>query len=94
MLLQAGAMGKAAIATDINGCNEIIEPGVNGWLVPARQIDPLLTAMCEALNTPAPRLVDMGGEAFTRVARCFDQKEHWQRMLTFYNKELRVETTI
>ena len=94
VLLQAGAMGKAAIATDINGCNEIIEPGVNGWLVPARQIDPLLTAMCEALDTPAHRLVDMGGEAFTRVARCFDQKEHWQRMLTFYNKELRVETTI
>lgn len=94
VLLQAGAMGKSAIATDINGCNEIIEPGVNGWLVPARQVDPLLNAMCEALDTPAPRLVEMGGEAFTRVARCFDQKEHWQRMLTFYNEELRVETTI
>lgn len=94
VLLQAGAMGKSAIATDINGCNEIIESGVNGWLVPARKIDPLLNAMCEALNIPASKLVEMGGEAFTRVASCFDQKEHWQRMVFFYNEELRVETTI
>jgi glycosyltransferase involved in cell wall biosynthesis len=33
VIMQAGAMGLPVIATDINGCNEIIEHGVNGILI-------------------------------------------------------------
>jgi N,N'-diacetylbacillosaminyl-diphospho-undecaprenol alpha-1,3-N-acetylgalactosaminyltransferase len=33
-LLEAGAMGKPMIATDVIGCREVVQNGVNGYLVP------------------------------------------------------------
>lgn len=33
-LLEAGAMGKPIIATDVVGCREVVEDGINGYLVP------------------------------------------------------------
>lgn len=36
VVMQAAAMQLNAIVTDINGCNEIIENGKNGWLVPVK----------------------------------------------------------
>ncbi|RRN76523.1 glycosyltransferase family 1 protein, partial [Pseudoxanthomonas sp. SGD-10] len=34
VVMQAGAMDLPAIVSDINGCNEIIEEGVNGLIIP------------------------------------------------------------
>ena len=45
VVLQAGAMGLPSIVTDINGCNEIIEDGVNGVIVPPRDEEALYNAM-------------------------------------------------
>lgn len=36
VLMQAGAMGVPCIASDINGCNEIIQDHVNGLIVPVK----------------------------------------------------------
>ena len=36
VMLQANAMGVPCIVSDINGCNEIIEEGENGLIVPAK----------------------------------------------------------
>lgn len=36
VIMQAGAMGLPVIATDINGCNEIILHGENGILIPKK----------------------------------------------------------
>jgi glycosyltransferase involved in cell wall biosynthesis len=36
VVMQAGAMGLPAIASDINGCNEIITHGENGILIPKK----------------------------------------------------------
>ena len=35
-LMEAAACGRALVATDVAGCREIVEPGVNGLLVAAR----------------------------------------------------------
>jgi len=34
VVMQAGSMGLPAIVSDINGCNEIVEEGVNGVIIP------------------------------------------------------------
>lgn len=94
VVLQSGAMGKCTIATDINGCNEIIEEGRNGWLVPPQQVGPLSAAMLKAMSVSEATLGEMGGYAHDRIVTRFDQKNHWQQMLKFYNKELYREENI
>lgn len=45
VLMQAGAMNLPCIATDINGCNEIIEEGLNGIIIPPKNDEALFKAM-------------------------------------------------
>lgn len=84
-LLQAGALKLPVIASDICGSNEIIQQGVNGWLVPARDSRSLRISMQEAMSTPRERLDAMGEVARQRVVNLFDRKSHWDRMRDFYN---------
>ncbi|MFC5547918.1 glycosyltransferase family 4 protein [Massilia aerilata] len=88
VLLQAGAMELPAIATDINGCNEIIEKNFNGWLVPAREVKPLADVMLYALEASRTLLREMGKRARIRVTERFCQKDHWKRMVLFYRNVL------
>ena len=50
--LQAGAMGCALILSDINGCNEIVDDGINGLLVPAKDSIKLAEAMFSIRRDP------------------------------------------
>ena len=84
VVLQAGAMGLPVIATDISGCNEVIKPGKNGWLVPVRDAQALFLAMREALSCPEDKRSNMGRLARQTVQQDFSRPEHWQRMLLFY----------
>lgn len=52
VLLEANAMDVPCIATDITGCKDVIEAGVNGELVEARNADLLYEKMKEWLNNP------------------------------------------
>lgn len=45
VVMQAGAMGLPSIVTDINGCNEIIKHGINGMVVPVKNVEQLYGAM-------------------------------------------------
>lgn len=48
-LLEAAAMAKPMIATDVPGCREVVRDGFNGWLVPARDAPALAGAMLRAI---------------------------------------------
>lgn len=85
-VLQAGAMELPVIATDINGCNEAIEPGANGWLVPPRSSSALHEAMRAALDTPPLVRRQMGVLARQRITQRFERKQHWQNMANFYTQ--------
>ncbi len=45
VVLQAGAMGLPSIVTNINGCNEIIIEGKNGWILTVKDQDAILNTM-------------------------------------------------
>ena len=49
--MEALAQGRPVISTYIAGIPELVEPGVNGWLVPAGAVEPLVDAMAEALTS-------------------------------------------
>lgn len=51
-LLEAMAMGRPVIATDVPGCREVVQDQRNGLLVPAQETFPLLTAMSYLLERP------------------------------------------
>lgn len=88
VILQAGAMQLPVIATDISGCNEVVTPSVNGWLVPSRDVAALQQAMQEALMVSRKTLYEMGDFSRKRIQSRFEQREHWLRMIEFYKKEL------
>jgi len=60
-ILEAMATGRAVITTDMPGCREPIEPGVNGFVVEPHDVDDLAKAM--------RRFVDDPGLAATMGAR-------------------------
>lgn len=47
VVMQAAAMELPCIVTDINGCNEIIKDGENGWIIPVRNTESLKEKMIE-----------------------------------------------
>lgn len=44
-LIEACASGRAIVTTDVPGCRQVVEDGINGLLVPARQAGPLTEAL-------------------------------------------------
>ncbi|WP_192036953.1 glycosyltransferase family 4 protein [Halomonas sp. YLGW01] len=51
-VLEAMAMGKAVITSDAPGCRETVIDGVNGYLVPVRDVSQLAVAMRRFIDTP------------------------------------------
>jgi len=72
-LIEAAAAGVAIIATDVPGCREILEHQVNGLLVPAREVAPLIDAIRFLHLNPEER-IRMGEAGREKVLRQFDQR--------------------
>jgi glycosyltransferase involved in cell wall biosynthesis len=51
VVMQAGAMGLPCIVTDINGCNEIIQNGKNGIIIPVKSVIAIEEAVLQLKNT-------------------------------------------
>ena len=51
-VLEAMACGRPAITTDAPGCRETVTDGVNGWLVPVKDVDAIVAAMERILDEP------------------------------------------
>ena len=86
-VLEAGAMGLPCIVTDINGSREIIKDGVNGKIVPPRDVESLYMAM----NTVASSNIDrdnMAKNARKMIADRFEQGFVRRCLYDFYDKIL------
>lgn len=51
-LLEAAASGCGIVASDIPACREIVQQGVTGWIVPARNVEALADALQQAIGRP------------------------------------------
>lgn len=52
-LIEAGACGLPVVAADAGGTREIVEDGVNGRLVPVRDVPALTQALLDVIGDPA-----------------------------------------
>ena len=85
VVLQAGAMGLPVIVTDVNGSDEVIEPGVNGIIVPKYNSDVLYDAMLTMVNEPE-KTAKMAATARNIIVKKFDQQDVWSETLNMYKK--------
>ena len=67
VIMEAMAIGRPVISTYVAGIPELVRDGVDGWLVPAGDVEALADAMRACLETPADRLEAMGRSAHERV---------------------------
>ena len=52
-LLEAAACGRPAVASDVPGCREVVQHGVNGYLAPPRDAKALADAIVSIASDPA-----------------------------------------
>lgn len=83
VVLQAGSMGLPSIVTNINGCNEIIQDGVNGLIIPAKNTEALADAM-QRMITDVSLHESLGHHARPKIVDNYEQKVVWEAILAEY----------
>ncbi len=72
VLMEALAMGRPIITTDIPGCRETVEEGKNGFLIEPRNIESLINAEKAFLSLSREKCLEMGKYSRTKAEREFD----------------------
>jgi len=67
VIMEAMALRRPVLSTFVAGIAELVRPGIDGWLVPAGDVQALAAAIDECLETPASVLARMGDDAHQRV---------------------------
>ncbi len=85
--MEAAAMGLPVVATDIRGCRQVVDDGVNGLLVPVHDADALAAAVLRLADSPEER-ASMAKAALDKAARDFDQRRVIETTLAVYERLL------
>lgn len=84
-LIEAAAAGLPIVTTDTPGCRDIVENGVNGFLVPVRDSNALAEALRKILE--APTLASRMGEAGRAKALAeFDERLVFEKTVGVYRE--------
>lgn len=84
VLMEAFALSRPVISTYIAGIPELVEPGKNGWLVPAGSLEDLTLAMKTALTTPLEELTAMGKHGAAKVAEDHNINIEVQKLIDLF----------
>lgn len=85
--MEAAAMGRPSVATDIRGCREAVDDGVTGVLVPVRDANALAAAVAALVaDEPTRRRLGAAGRQKARVA--FDERRIVATTLATYERAL------
>ena len=79
-LLEGAAMGRPLIATDVTGCRDIVDDGVNGFLCRTCDAEDLAEKMQRVLNMPTELRRAMGEAGRAKVEREFSE----ERLISSY----------
>jgi glycosyltransferase involved in cell wall biosynthesis len=90
--LQAGAMGCALLLSNINGCNEIVEDGVNGLLVSPKNKEQLFDAMLQLRRQPHLQQ-QFANLSRQRIKQLYGREEIWKLLLAEYRSLLNAKNT-
>lgn len=88
VVIEAGAMSLPSIVTDINGSREIIINGINGIIIPPREVEALQDAM-ERLLTNSELTLEMSSNARPLIESRYEQGYVRQCLKDYYNEILK-----
>ena len=84
VIMEALAQGRPVISTYIAGIPELVQPGINGWLVPAGAVESLVEAMAEALTADPADLERMGRTGAATVAEKHDASKQAKKLAELF----------
>jgi glycosyltransferase involved in cell wall biosynthesis len=84
-LIEAAAVGRPIITTDVPGCREVVKEGENGFLVPARDAKKLAVVIKKLINNPK-LLIVMGKKSRLIAEQEFSIQKVITKTLTLYSK--------
>ncbi|USX19312.1 glycosyltransferase family 4 protein [Oxalobacteraceae bacterium OTU3REALA1] len=67
VVMEAMALRRPVLTTYVAGIPELVRDGVDGWLIPAGDVDHLAAALERALATPLEEIAAMGERAHVRA---------------------------
>ncbi|MGF6240973.1 glycosyltransferase involved in cell wall biosynthesis [Paraburkholderia sp. GAS38] len=73
-LMEASAMGRPIVATDVPGCREVVADGVNGLLCEVRNAESLAGRLAQMLDMSGAARRAMGERGRQKVAAEFDER--------------------
>jgi glycosyltransferase involved in cell wall biosynthesis len=79
--LEAAAMGKPLIATDVPGCRQVVQDGQNGYLCQAKDPLDLARAMRQLMQLPLEKRLAMGRASRKLAEDVFDENRVVQHYL-------------
>ena len=88
VLLECGACGVPAVATNVAGTREVIVNGETGWLACADGADALAAVMARLMRVPAAERRSMGERARQLVVKRFSLETVLERWETLYEELL------
>ncbi|VAW45895.1 Lipid carrier : UDP-N-acetylgalactosaminyltransferase / Alpha-1,3-N-acetylgalactosamine transferase PglA; Putative glycosyltransferase [hydrothermal vent metagenome] len=74
VLLEASALAKPIVTTDVPGCRDVVDDGVNGYLCIPKDAENLAIHMLKIMALPKDKLIEMGKHGRLKVEQQFDEK--------------------
>ena len=88
VLMEAMALRRPVISTFIAGIPELVYPGVNGWLVPAGDVDALVETLQACLGAPPEMLVRFGEAARKIVETRHDVDRETHKLFALFSRAI------
>lgn len=91
-LIEACAIGRPIITTDVPGCRECVTDGYNGYLVPVKTTEPLSSAI-EKLCESKEKRFEMGKNSRTLAEKDFSIQSVLDKTFSIYDEILEKKLT-
>lgn len=88
VLLETAASGRPIITTNRSGCREVVDDGIDGFIVQEKNSKDLINKIILFLSKDVSERKQMGLNARTKVEKEFDRKEVINKYMMELNNEL------
>lgn len=88
VIMEAMALRRPVISSYVAGIPELVRAGVDGWLVPAGDVDALAEAMRMCLDAPVEMLARMGEAGRERVLQRHDVEREAGKLTALFRGHL------
>ena len=83
VVMQAGAMKLPSIVSDINGCNEIIENNINGFIIKLKSVNAIYDAMIK-ITSDKPLFNKLRLSSMYSIKMKYEREVYWGLLLNEY----------